>query len=93
MLDHYTIFLEGVLLALVKKCHSYTNLFIEITTSAWNSENTVSAILSCVSAGEAPLIPGVMMNSLLLQSQTVMKHFPGKSYLKPVAFLNMILTD
>lgn len=45
MLDHYGVFLEGVLLALVKKCHSYTNLFIEISTSPWNSENTVSAIL------------------------------------------------
>lgn len=52
MLNHYAIFLEGVLLALVKKCHSYTNLFIEITVSPWNSENTVSAIFPGVSAGE-----------------------------------------
>lgn len=44
-LDHSALFPEGVLLALVKKHQSYTNLFVEIMRSPWNSEDTVSASL------------------------------------------------
>lgn len=44
--------MEGALLALVKKCHSYTNLFIEMMMPPWNSENTVWAILPLISAEE-----------------------------------------